>query len=96
MVAAVNASTKKEFGCGFISASSMPNKRKGYLPGGTMQLIRGTIFGQYTKCDGEKYGRYTWMKVGRKNDNKLCISTAYRVIQEKDTQPTSENCNTSY
>ena len=74
----------------------MQSKKKGYLPGGEMQLIRGNISGRHIKINGDKYGRYMWMKLGRKNDNKLSIITAYRVVQEKGTQSSSENCNTSY
>ena len=36
------------------------------------------------------------MKLGRKNDKKLCIVTAYRIVQEKGTQLLSINYNTSY
>ena len=36
------------------------------------------------------------MKLGGKNDNKLCVITAYRIVQEKGTQPISENYNVSY
>ena len=61
-----------------------------------MQLIRGNVSGCHTKSNGDKYGRYTWMKLGGKNNNKLCIITAYRVFQEKGTQLSLENCNTSY
>ena len=59
LVVAVNSATRKEFGYGFISASSMLSRKKGYFPGGAIQLIGGNVFGHHTKSNGEKYGGYT-------------------------------------
>ena len=36
------------------------------------------------------------MRLGGKNDNKLCVITAYRVVQGNGTQPISGSCNISY
>ena len=58
MTAAVNAAAKKAFGCGFISPASMPSKKKGYLPGGIMQLIRGNVAGRHEKSGKDRYGQY--------------------------------------
>ena len=66
----MNASAKREFGCRFVLATSMPSEKRGYIPGGAMQLIRGRVAGQYGKSGGDKYSRCTWMKLGGKNDNK--------------------------
>ena len=40
LLAAVNLPTEKEFGCWFISVSSIPRRKKGYYPGGAIQLLK--------------------------------------------------------
>ena len=79
--------TSKEGIWVFILAALMPSKRRGYLLGGTMQLIGGNTAGRHPKSGGDKYGSYTWMKFGRKNDSKLCVITLYCIIQDRRMAP---------
>ena len=95
-VSAVNGLVKKAFGRGHITYATMPNKKRGYHPGGILQLAQGTASARSTKHGGDKYGRYAWEEFHRKNNNKLCIITAYRVTQKKGTQPRSMDSNTVY
>ena len=93
---AVTAAVKQQFGNGAISCASSKLRREGYLPGGVMQMVRGSSAGRQVKSGSDKYGRYSWAEMTGKNDSKLCTITAYRVCQEKGTTPKSPDSTTAY
>ena len=96
---AVDACLKRNFGRGYTSAASTPGESggtSGYLPGGVMQLIRGNVAGRHHSMGRDPLGKFTWVTMRGKNDNLLCVITAYRVCQKKGTKPAKEDCNTSH
>jgi len=97
LTAAMEIAAKKRFGCGIVSAASTPGTKKtGYLPGGILQLARGSIGGRHEKRGYDKMGNFTWMTLRGRNKKKLCVITAYRVCQIKGSKPSSPDSNTSY
>ena len=95
-VSAVDGLINKAYGRGHIAHASMPTEKTGYFPGGIMQLIHSTTARRSVKYGGDKFGRYAWEELHGKNDNKLCIITAYRTGQKKGFRPRSPDCNTIY
>ncbi|KAL7534081.1 hypothetical protein ACHAWF_011769 [Thalassiosira exigua] len=95
-VSLINATLKKDHGCGHATCGPM-STHPGFNPGGIMQAVTGSLIGRQVPsgsgCD--KMGRYTWTKFRGKGDSELCVITAYRVVQRKDT-PTSGHSNTAY
>ena len=92
----IKASMKQQFGNGVMSCASSKVRRHGYLPGGVMQLLHGQSAGRHVKSGADKYGRFTWMVLNGKNNNKLCVITAYRVCQAKGTTPNTPDSITAY
>ena len=91
----INAAIKQSFGSGLISPASISSSKTGYLPGGTLQVTRGTMVGRQEISGGSKLGSFSWTKFQGKKE-KLVVITAYRVTQKKGAKATSGNCNTAY
>ena len=61
-----------------------------------MQLIRGKATGRHMESGTDKLGRYSWMTLHGSNAKKLCIITAYRVVQGKGSTPKSRESTTAH
>ena len=78
LTAAMEIAAKKRFGCGIVSAASTPGTKKtGYLPGGILQLARGSIGGRHEKRGYDKMGNFTWMTLRGRNKKKTEILPSY-------------------
>ena len=65
----------------FIAAQ--PEKQithHGYLPGGNVMAIRGTLSGRIINGEGDSYGRWTSATIKCKNSGDLMIVSAYRPL----------------
>jgi len=89
----IDAKIKKQFGRGFISGEG---RKSGYNPGGIMQLIRGRATGRHMASGTDKLGRYSWMTLRGSNTKKLCVVTAYRVVQGKGSTPKYRESTTAH
>ena len=61
-----------------------------------MQLTVGSPAGRYHSKGSDPLGKFAWTTLRGRNDNKLCVVTAYRVCQKKGTRPPAGDNNTSH
>ncbi|KAL7546462.1 hypothetical protein ACHAWF_009794, partial [Thalassiosira exigua] len=93
-VSLINAALTRDHGRGYAVCGSTSNK-PGYTPGGIMQMVTGSIAGRPGGRGCDPMGRFAWTKFHGKGDARLCVITAYRVVQKKGT-PFDGNSNTAY
>ena len=82
----INTRARQRFGRATATCTSTPHKNRDYLPGGILQLIRGTAAGRLHSTGTNKMGRYSWSTLQGSNEKLLCVITAYRVCQKRGTR----------
>ena len=75
------AAVKLRFGQGQIVGSSGQSTKEGYLPGGTVIVVRGRVTGRIVERGSDIMGRFAWIKMNGKNNKQVLIMSAYRVCK---------------
>ena len=55
----INTRARQAFGRATATCTSTPHKNRDYLPGGILQLVRGTAAGRLHSTGTDKMGRYS-------------------------------------
>ena len=81
IITPINARLDKEYGTGVAVACSTPGttSKSGYLPGGIMQIVKGSPTGRIHSTGRDPLGRFSWATFRGHNNNKLCTITAYHI-----------------
>ena len=56
----INMRVQNHFGRAVATCTSTPHKSRDYLPGGILQLVRGTAAGRLHSRGTDTMGRYSW------------------------------------